>query len=175
MIQRTPAAALLVSAALLVGIASHEGYVEVAAPPVPGDVATNGFGSTGPDIKLGDRTTPVRALVRLAADADKKARAVKRCAPVPMFQHEFDAYVSLAYNIGEGAFCASTLAKKLNAGDYAGACAEILRWDRFQGKPLAGLAKRRQAEYRQCLGTEPQPAPAPDRGALDARAARGQP
>lgn len=152
MIRRTPVAALVVSAALLVGIATYEGYVDVAVPPVPGDVPTNGFGATGPDIGLGDTTTPVRALIRLAADADRFARAVKRCAPVPMFQREFDAYVSLAYNIGEGAFCASTLAKKLNAGDYAGACAEILRWDWFRGRRLRGLTKRRQAEYRQCVG-----------------------
>lgn len=149
---RQAIAALSISAALLVGIASHEGYVETAAPPVPGDVATNGFGTTGPDIRLGDKTTPVRALVRLLADADKHAQAVKRCAPVPMYQHEFDAYVSLTYNIGAGAFCSSTLAKKLNAGDYEGACLEILKWDKFKGKPLAGLTKRRQAEYRQCIG-----------------------
>ncbi|MFZ9813260.1 MAG: lysozyme, partial [Burkholderiaceae bacterium] len=42
--------------------------------------------------------------------------------------------------------------RKLNAQDYAGACKEILRWDKFQGKPLAGLTKRRQAEYQQCIG-----------------------
>lgn len=149
---RQAIAALTVSAALLVGIATHEGYVETAAPPVPGDVPTNGFGSTGADIKLGDKTTPVRALVRLLADADRHAQAVKRCAPVPMYQHEFDAYVSLTYNIGASAFCSSTLTKKLNAGDYVGACREILRWDKFKGQPLPGLTKRRQSEYQQCIG-----------------------
>jgi lysozyme len=149
---RQMVAALSVSAALLVGIATHEGYVETAAPPVAGDVPTNGFGSTGGDIRLGDKTTPVRALVRLLADADRHAGAVRRCAPVPMYQHEFDAYVSLTYNIGEGAFCSSTLAKKLHAGDYAAACREILRWDKFKGRALAGLTKRRTAEYRQCIG-----------------------
>lgn len=152
MIRRAPVASLVVSAALLVGIAVYEGYADVAAPPVPGDVPTVGFGSAGPDVRLGDTTDPVRALVRLAADADRFAQAVKRCAPVPLYPHEFDAYVSLAYNIGEGAFCRSTLAKKLTAGDYAGACAEILRWNKFKGRPLAGLTARRQSEYRQCIG-----------------------
>ncbi|MDE2440166.1 MAG: lysozyme [Betaproteobacteria bacterium] len=151
MIKRTQIAALIVSASLIVGIASREGYVEVAASPVAGDVPTNGFGATD-GVKTGDRTTPVRALVRLVAETDRYAAAVKRCAPVPMYQHEFDAYVSLTYNIGEGAFCSSTLARRLNALDYPGACAEILKWDKFKGRALAGLTNRRQAEYRQCMG-----------------------
>lgn len=153
---RTSIAALVLSGAALVGIAQWEGYVEVAAPPVRGDVPTNGFGTTrnpdGSPLKAGDTTTPPRALVRLLEDANQYSQAVKRCAPVPMHQHEFDAYVSLAYNIGPGAFCSSTLARKLAAGDYPGACAEILRWDRFKGKPLPGLTRRRQAEYRTCVG-----------------------
>lgn len=148
---RTAIAALAISAATLVGIATQEDYVEVAAPPVKGDVPTNGFGATK-GVKAGDRTTPVRALVRLLKEADEHAQGVKRCAPVPMYQHEFDAYVSLTYNIGVGAFCSSTLARKLKAGDYTGACREILKWDRFQGRPLRGLTTRRQAEYQQCIG-----------------------
>ncbi|MDP3126380.1 MAG: lysozyme [Thiobacillus sp.] len=148
--------ALRTSVAALVGIAQWESYVEVAAPPVAGDVPTNGFGTTrnpdGSPLRLGDRTTPPRALVRLLADADQYSRAVKRCAPVPMHQHEFDAYVSLAYNIGSGAFCSSTLARRLMSGDYLGACEQIMRWDKFKGKPLRGLTRRRQAEYRMCIG-----------------------
>lgn len=153
---RSSIAALVVSAAALVGIAQWEDYVEIAAPPVAGDVPTNGFGTTrnpdGTPVRLGDRTTPTRALVRLLADADEYARAVKRCAPVPMHQHEFDAFVSLAYNIGPSAFCSSTLARRLMYGDYQGACEQILRWDKFKGKPLRGLTRRRQAEYRMCIG-----------------------
>lgn len=149
---RVGIAALALSASALVGMAVKEGFAPVAVPPVPGDVPTYGFGATE-GVKLGDRITPERALVRLLKDAGKYEAAVKRCAPVPMFQHEFDAYVSLTYNIGEGAFCNSTLVKKLKAYDYEAACKEILRWDRFQGKPLAGLTARRQQEYKQCLGS----------------------
>lgn len=174
---RQTIAALAISAAALVGIAMHEGYVDVAAPPVAGDVATNGFGTTthadGTPVQIGEKTTPVRALAHLLADADRHAKAVKRCAPVPMHQHEFDAYVSLTYNIGASAFCSSTVARRLKAGDYAGACQAILMWDKFKGKPLAGLAKRRQAEYRQCLGDDPPVAPVPDQGVTAARAAGG--
>lgn len=148
---RASIAALALSASALVGIAMHEGYRGDAYIPVKGDVPTIGFGTTG-GVSLGDRTDPVRALIRLQQDADAYARAVKRCAPVPMHQHEFDAYVSLAYNIGPGAFCSSTLAKKLNAGDYAGACREILRWNKAGGRVLSGLTKRRLAEYRLCMG-----------------------
>ena len=143
--------ALALSATTLVGIALHEGFEPKAYVPVAGDVPTIGFGTTD-SVKMGDTITVERALVKLLQDANKFERAVKRCAPVPMHNYEFAAFVSLAYNIGEGAFCRSTLVKKLNAQDYAGACQEILKWDRFKGKPLTGLTKRRQAEYQQCIG-----------------------
>ena len=106
-------------------------------------------------MRAGERIDPVRGLILLQRDASEAERAVKRCAPVPMHQHEYDAFVSLAYNIGESAFCKSTLARKLNAGDYAGACREILKWDKFRGQPLRGLTMRRQAEYQQCTGGKP--------------------
>lgn len=148
---RIQVAALSLSAATLVGIALHEGYRGEAYTPVPGDVPTIGFGTTD-GVQMGDRTTPTRALVQLLSDADKFTQAVRRCAPVPMYQYEFDAYVSLTYNIGPGAFCNSTIARRLKAGDYEGACNGILAWDKFQGKPLAGLTKRRQEERAKCLG-----------------------
>ena len=155
---RAGIATLTLSAATLVGIALSEGYEPIAKPPVAGDVNTGGFGSTrredGSPIKAGEKVAPQRALVLLLNDANKAEQAVKRCAAVPMYDYEFSAYVSLTYNIGEGAFCQSTAAKKLNAGDYEGACREILRWDRFKGKPLRGLTNRRQHEYRVCLGQE---------------------
>ncbi len=148
---RIQIASLTLSAATLVGIAMHEGYRSDAYTPVAGDVPTIGFGTTE-NVKLGDKISVERALVRLLDDASEFEQAVKRCAPVPMYQYEFDAYVSLSYNIGAGAFCSSTLVKKLNSGDYVGACEQILRWDRFKGKQLAGLTKRRQQEYKKCLG-----------------------
>lgn len=148
---RVATASLVLSASTLVGIALHERYRPAAYIPAPGDVPTIGFGATE-DVKPGDQITVERALVRLLEDASRFERAVKRCAPVPMHQHEFAAFVSLTYNIGEGAFCSSTAARKLRELDYEGACREILRWDKFRGQPLGGLTARRQAEYRMCAG-----------------------
>lgn len=149
-------AGLVLSAGGLIGIASHEGYREAAYIPVPGDVPTIGFGSTtnkdGSGVALGQRTNPVAALKRLDEHVEVFEEAVKRCAPVPMHQYEFDAYVSLTYNIGGKAFCNSTLAKKLIAYDYEGACKEILKWDKFKGNSLPGLTKRRMEEYNACIG-----------------------
>ena len=157
---RSLVAGLSLSAAALVGIVLHEGYSDQAIIPVKGDVPTLGFGTTN-GVKLGDTTTPPKALARALTDAQQFEGALKSCVTVPLAQHEYDALVSFSYNVGSQAFCRSTLVKKLNAGDYSGACAELLRWTRFQGKDCAapenarlcgGLAKRRQAEYRQCVG-----------------------
>ena len=153
---RTLVAGLVLSAGGLIGIASHEGYREAAYIPVPGDVATIGFGSTtnkdGSRVAAGQRTNPVASLKRLGEHVEVFEEAVKRCAPVAMHQYEFDAYVSLTYNIGSGAFCKSTLVTKLIAYDYEGACKEILKWDKFKGNPLPGLTKRRMEEYDTCIG-----------------------
>lgn len=156
---RTAVAGLVLAASTLVGIALKEGYTDTSVIPVPGDVPTYGFGTTrhddGTPLKMGEKTTPPRALVSLLNEAGMYERAVKRCAPVPMYPYEFSAYVSFTYNVGESAFCKSTLARKLNAGDYAGACAELLRWDKVGGRQVRGLTLRRQAEYRECMGEFP--------------------
>ena len=147
---RLAVGALAVSAAALVGIATHEGYRSEAYKDTVG-VPTIGFGETA-GVKMGDKTTAERALVQLLESTEKHADAIRQCIHVPLYQHEFDAYVSLAYNIGAGNFCRSTLVKKLNAKDYAGACDEIKRWNKVGGKVLPGLVIRREAEYRMCKG-----------------------
>lgn len=141
---------LALSALGLVGIAAHEGYSDKAYQDVVG-IWTIGFGTTK-DVKPADKIDPVKALQRKAEDIVKFEGAIKQCVTVPLHQHEYDAYVSLAYNIGPGAFCNSTLVKRLNQQDYAGACNEILRWNRAGGRVVKGLAVRREAEYRQCIG-----------------------
>ena len=149
---RTHLAALVLSAASMVGIAVHEGYRDRAYIPVAGDRPTLGFGDAQ-GVKLGDKTDPIRALIRLNQQAEVFQKEMKQCiGDVPLHQHEWDAYVSLTFNIGSGAFCKSTLVKKLQQQDYVGACTQILRWDRFNGVPLAGLTKRRQEEYTKCIG-----------------------
>lgn len=148
---RMQLAGLTLSASALVGIALHEDYSSRAIIPVPGDKPTIGFGTTD-GVKLGDSITPPKALQRALQDIQQYEGAIKRCVTVPLHQREYDAYTSLTYNIGQTAFCSSTLVRKLNAQDYEGACKEILRWDKFKGQPLLGLTKRRQAEFQQCVG-----------------------
>lgn len=155
-IRRASIASLVLSAAALVGIALKEGYTDQAIIPVPGDVPTLGFGTTD-GVKLGDRTTPPQALARKLADVQKFEGAIRQCVRVPLHQHEYDAYVSLAYNIGSSAFCASTLVRLLNQEQYEDACRQILLWDRFKGQPLRGLTIRRQSEYAQCIGEGARP------------------
>ena len=144
---------MVLAASVIVGIAASEGYVRDAMIPVPGDVPTIGFGSTK-DVRMGDTTTPVRALVRLMDEVDSiYAQGVRNCVTVPLHQHEFSAYVSFTYNVGVSAFCKSTLVKKLNAEDYDGACAELSNWVYGPGKKkLGGLVKRRAEERAICEG-----------------------
>ena len=118
---------LTLSAATLVTIVMHEGYSDRAITPVKGDVPTIGFGTTT-GVKLGDTTTPPKALARALTDVQQFEGALKQCVKVPLTQHEYDALVSFSYNVGSRAFCQSKLVKKLNAEDYAGACTELLRW-----------------------------------------------
>ena len=151
MFERKHIATISLSATALVALLVHEGYRDNAYIPVAGDVPTIGFGTTT-GVKLGDRTSPERALTVAMRDVQGFEGAIKECVTVPLHQYEYDAYTSLAYNIGSNAFCKSTLVRKLNTQDYVGACNQILRWDQFKGKPLAGLTKRRQEEYKKCLG-----------------------
>lgn len=154
-------AGLAISAAALVGIAVDEGYKDKAyADPVKGTaVPTLGFGTTG-GVKMGDTTTPVAALQRTLVDVQQFERSLKACVKVPLHQWEYDAYVHLEYNIGATNFCTSTLVKRLNAGDYQGACNAILMWKRVGdvdcsapgNKTCSGLWERRKRLHKSCLG-----------------------
>jgi lysozyme len=147
---RVKIAALALSASTLVGIAGWEGYSGSAYQDIVG-IWTIGFGTTA-GVKQGQSIDPVKALKRKLDDVQKFEGAIKQCVTVPLHQHEYDAYLSLAYNIGPTAFCRSTLVRLLNEGKYTMACEQILRWDKAGGKVVRGLTLRREAEYRQCMG-----------------------
>lgn len=153
---RLSIAAIALSASGVVSITSSEGFTSKATIPTKGDVPTYGYGTTrkidGSPVRMGDTITRKQASELVNRDVSRFSAAIKRCVTVPLTQGEFDAYVSLAYNIGSGAFCKSTLVKRLNAGDYAIACAEIKRWDKMGGRVLRGLTARRDREYRMCVG-----------------------
>lgn len=153
---RLAVGALSLSAAGLVGLVTLEGYTDRAVIPIPGDVPTIGFGSTE-GVKLGDRTTPVRALERAMRDVQKHESAIRQCVRVPLSQAEYDAYAELSYNIGSRAFCTSTIVKRLNAENYSGACEAILMWRYAAGKDCSnpankclGLWKRRLLAFEAC-------------------------
>lgn len=71
---------------------------------------------------------------------------VSRLVKVGLTRGQFDALVSFTYNLGSRSLSTSTLLRKLNAGDYAGAADEFLRWNKAGGKVLNGLTRRREAE-----------------------------
>lgn len=115
-------------------------------PATGGDPWTIGVGHTGPEVHPGMTISQSIADAYLVKDAEHAADAVRRAVTVPMTQGQFDALVSLMFNIGAGAFQKSTLLRKLNAGDTLGASLEILRWDKANNKVMPGLTRRRAAE-----------------------------
>jgi len=83
----------------------------------------------------------------LAADLRKfEAGVLRLCPPCVDSQPQFDAIVSLAFNIGLGNLQASTLRMKYSRGEIESAADEFLKWNKAGGKILAGLTRRRSAE-----------------------------
>lgn len=116
-------------------------------PATGGAPYTIGWGDTGPDV------VPGMCISQSEADARFSRRLAKEFEPAVIAattrlptQAEFDAMVCLAYNIGVPNFKKSTLVKKFNAGDLAGAAEEFLRWNQANGKVMLGLRRRRAAE-----------------------------
>jgi lysozyme len=116
----------------------------------PVGVWTIGWGHT-PSYP-GQRITEEQAEALFRADIERFEKAVGEAVKVPITQDQFDALVSLAYNIGIRALARSTLVEKLNAGDVEGAAEEFKRWvyGRKGGRmeQLPGLVRRREAESR---------------------------
>jgi GH24 family phage-related lysozyme (muramidase) len=116
-------------------------------PGSGGDPWTIGWGSTGPDIKKGVVWTQKQCDDRFAQHLGQFAAKVSKIlGSTPTTQHQFDAMVSFAYNVGPANLSASTLLKKHKAGDYKGAAAEFAKWNKAAGKVLPGLTRRRAAE-----------------------------
>lgn len=109
------------------------------------NVWTIGYGHTA-GVRPGDTIDEAQAEAFLRKDIVDSENAVNRLVTVPLKQSQFDALVSFVFNLGSGNFRSSTLLRKLNAGDDAGAAAEFLRWVSAGGRRLAGLVRRREAE-----------------------------
>ena len=128
-------------------IKSFEGLRLEAYMPTPDDVPTIGYGHTK-GVQMGDSCTEEQATEWLREDCADAEECVNKFVRVPLAQNEFDALVSLTFNIGCGAFKGSTLLKLLNNADYDGAAAQFPRWSKQAGNTLAGLVRRREAERR---------------------------
>lgn len=113
----------------------------------PAGVPTIGYGSTGPDIKLGQTWTQTQAEERMTRDAAVHVLAVaKICPALPSSPNALAAIADFSYNLGATRLKGSTLRRKINAGDMAGARTELRKWVRGGGKVLPGLVLRREAE-----------------------------
>lgn len=109
---------------------------------------TIGWGSTGPGIVKGTLWTQQQADERFAQDLNTKyAPAVDAAiGDAPTTQEQFDAMVCLTYNIGIAAFKRSTVLRKHKVGDFKGAAAAFVMWNKNDGKIMRGLTRRRLAE-----------------------------
>ena len=128
-------------------IKQFEGYSSKAYPdPATGGAPwTIGYGTTK-GVKPGMVITAEKAEKMLRDDVAKFESGVSSLVTAPTTQGQFDAMVSLAYNIGLGNFGKSTLLKKHNARCYTCAADQFRVWNRANGKVMNGLTKRRAAE-----------------------------
>lgn len=116
----------------------------------PVGIVTICYGETK-GVKKGDYKTDEQCLESLASELVEHERGMLKVVRVPLSTKEQAAYLSFTYNLGVKAFTNSTLLKKLNSGDRVGACNQLLRWNKANGKVLNGLTKRRQEENKLCL------------------------
>jgi lysozyme len=107
----------------------------------------------------GETRVPMRRYTRAECDMllatalrDDLAPSLLRIVPTLADRPgPFVASLSLAWNIGAGAYARSTVARRFRAGDWRGGCDAFLMWNKAGGKVIAGLARRRAAERRLCL------------------------
>ncbi|WP_159153104.1 lysozyme [Acinetobacter johnsonii] len=113
-------------------------------------VWTIGFGTTvypnGIKVMKGDTCTEAQAKTYMAHDLKKFEATVNKAVTAQLNQNQFDALVSLAYNIGTNAFSKSTLVKKLNTNDNRAAADQFDVWVNAGGKRMQGLVNRRAKE-----------------------------
>lgn len=84
----------------------------------------------------------------LIEDIQPKVDAVNNLVTVDLNQNQFDALVSLVFNIGVGNFKTSTLLKRVNVGNHAAAATEFLRWIYVGDVVSKGLQNRRRKESK---------------------------
>jgi lysozyme len=134
---------------------TFEGLRLTAYQDVAG-VWTIGYGHVGPEASAGKTITEAEADTLLRSDLAEAVACVNRAVRVEITQQQFDALVDFCFNAGRGSFLGSTLLKKVNAEDFAGAAAQFGLWVHAGGEVVAGLVRRRKAEA-EMFAAEPQP------------------
>ncbi|KGH22978.1 lysozyme [Comamonas testosteroni] len=137
------------AAALAVPLVQHYEGTVFSTYRDPVGIITACTGHTGPELKMGQTYTREQCEEMLYKDLAKHADALS-CVRAPLTDGQRAAFLSFAFNVGDDAFCRSTLVRKANAGDINGACAELSRWTYASGKQLPGLVRRRAAERQLC-------------------------
>ena len=130
-------------------VACFEGLVTYTYPDVA-HVPTFCYGETQ-GAEWGKTYTKEQCDTLLAKRLVEFNKGVDSCVTAELPDTRRAAFVSLSYNIGTSAFCKSTVVKRINAGDVAGACDAILMWNRVRGVVWRGLTKRREQERELCL------------------------
>lgn len=139
-------------------------YLDVAGVP------TIGWGhALGPGEAYPHGLTQAEADALLRRDLARFELAVEHAITVPLGEHQYDALVVWAYNVGTGAAVTSTLVRRLNAGEYGAVPTELLRWCRAGGRENAGLRARRQSEGELWSRPDDAPAAAAEPAPLDER------
>jgi lysozyme len=113
----------------------------------PAGVPTIGYGATGQGVIMGLSWDKNMAENRLISDATIHYHAANKYAPA-VSGDALSALADFSYNLGITRLKGSTMLKKINKGDRAGARREILKWNKGGGRVLKGLVARRQAEAR---------------------------
>lgn len=116
-----------------------------------GGIPTVCQGYTGKEVVFGKKYTAEECNALLRSALKTHAEGMLNCVKVDLTQNEFNAYAMFTYNVGVGAFCKSSLLKKLNNNDRIGACNGLLAWSYAGGKYVQGLNNRRQYERNLCL------------------------
>lgn len=129
-------------------IKKFEGFSPMAYV-CPAGKLTIGYGHVISDadvIARGARITQGEGERLLMQDVAPAEAAVRKSVTIALKQNQFDALVSLVFNIGAEAFAKSTLLKYLNRGEFARVSGQFMRWDKAGKRPLLGLRLRRRAE-----------------------------
>lgn len=167
---RIAVACLALSASALVGLVTSESYTDHAVIPTKNDRPTVGFGSTfhenGTPVKMGDKTTPVRALIKAQAHISQEESAFRKSLPgVELYQAEYDLYMDWVYQFGAGNWRISSMRKHLLGGEYVAACNALLQWKRSGGRDCSlpeswgpkgckGVWTRQLERHQQCMALQ---------------------